>query len=220
MPQFHRTGPLVFSGLICRFLVFATLSVLAACASHNLPPPGPPLSRSDQQCLAELDRRGVQYQVEPQSASTSPACLVHNPIQVSAATVPFSRPTVAACEFVLKFDAFERDVIRPLAKRSFGRDLKSVVHLGAYSCRPTRGGRESEHAHGLAMDIAGFELTDGTLISVKQEWGERGKGRDFLHAVATQACRYFNEVLDPDSDRDHVDHIHLDLGRYKYCIHK
>jgi len=220
VPQFHRTGPLVFSGLICRFLVFATLSVLAACASHNLPPPGPPLSRSDQQCLAELDRRGVQYQVEPQSASTSPACLVHNPIQVSAATVPFSRPTVAACEFVLKFDAFERDVIRPLAKRSFGRDLKSVVHLGAYSCRPTRGGRESEHAHGLAMDIAGFELTDGTLISVKQEWGERGKGRDFPHAVATQACRYFNEVLDPDSDRDHVDHIHLDLGRYKYCIHK
>jgi len=57
------------------------------------------------------------------------------------------------------------------------------------------------------------------MISVKQEWSKRGKGRDFLRAVAAQACHYFNEVLDPDTDRDHVDHIHLDLGRYKYCIH-
>jgi hypothetical protein len=213
------TGSLSFSGLTRCSLAFAALSLLAACASHVPAPPAPPLSYNDQQCLAELNRLGVQYQVEPQSASTSRACLVQNPIRVSAATIPFSRPTVAACNFVLKFDEFEREVIRPLAKRSFGRDLKTVVHFGVYSCRPTHAGRESEHAHGLAMDIAGFELTDGTMISVKQEWGKRGKARDFLRAVATQACHYFNEVLDPDSDRDHVDHIHLDLGRYKYCIH-
>ena len=213
-------GPLAFSGLMRSVLALAALSALAACASHVPAPPAPPLTYNDQQCLAELNRLGVQYQVEPQSASTSRACLVQNPIRVSAATVPFSRPTVAACGFVLKFDQFERDVIRPLAKRSFGRDLKAVVDIGAYSCRSTRAGRESEHAHGLAMDIAGFELSDGTMISVKEEWARRGKGRDFLHAVATQACHYFNEVLDPDSDRDHVDHIHLDLGRYKYCIHK
>ena len=212
-------GPLSISGLMRRSLALAALLMLAACGSHVSAPPAP-LSRNDQQCLAELDRRGVQYQVEPQSASTSQACLVRNPIRVSDATVPFSRPTVAACNFVLKFDQFEREVIRPLAKRSFGRDLKTVIDFGAYSCRSTRAGRESEHAHGLAMDIAGFELSDGTMIAVKEEWTKRGTGRDFLHAVATQACRYFNEVLDPDSDRDHVDHIHLDLGRYKYCIHR
>jgi hypothetical protein len=214
------TGSLSFGGLMCRWLALAALSTLAACASHvSTPPAPPPLSRSDQQCLAELNRLGVQYQVEPQSASTRPACLVQNPIRVSAATIPFSRPAVAACNFVLKFDEFERAVIRPLAKRTFGHDLKTIVHFGAYNCRPTAAGRESEHAHGLAMDIAGFELTDGTMISVKHEWTKRGKARDFLHAVATQACGYFNEVLDPDTDRDHVDHIHLDLGRYKYCIH-
>ena len=213
------TGLLPCRGSIRRLLALAALSALAACASH-VSPPAPPLSRSDRQCLAELDRLGVQYQVEPQSASTSQACLVRNPIRVSAATVPFSRPTVAACEFAVKFDQFEREVIRPLAKRSFGRDLKTVVDIGAYSCRSTRAGRESEHAHGLAMDIAGFELSDGTMISVKDEWTKRGKARDFLRAVATQACGYFNEVLDPDSDRDHVDHVHLDLGRYKYCIRR
>ena len=38
---------------------------------------------------------------------------------------------------------------------------------------------------GLAMDIAGFELTDGTMISVKEDWAAR-PGRDFLRAVATE----------------------------------
>jgi hypothetical protein len=162
----------------------------------------------------------VQYQVERQPASTSRACRIDNPIRVAAATIPFSRPTVASCAFVLEFDKFEREVIRPLARRTFGHDLKTIVHFGAYNCRTTDTGRESAHATGMAMDVAGFVLTDGTMISVKQQWGRRGRGRDFLRAVASQACHYFNEVLDPDSDRDHVDHIHLDLGRWRYCIHR
>jgi hypothetical protein len=201
-----------------RGLSLAALMILTACASHV--PSAPPLSESDAQCLAELDRLGVQYQVERQSASTSRACLVQNPVRVAAATVPFSRPAVAACGFVLQFDKFEREVIRPLAKREFGRDLKTIVHFGAYSCRTTDTGRESEHAKGLAIDVAGFVLTDGTMISVKHDWSKRGNARDFLRAVAQDACGYFSEVLDPDSDHDHVDHIHLDLGRWKYCIHR
>ena len=195
------------------------MALLAACASHGAPPTIP-ISRGDEQCLAELNRLGVQYQVEPQSASTARSCRVENPIRVYAATIPFSRPTVASCAFVLEFDKFEREVIRPLAKREFGHDLKTIVHFGAYNCRTTDKGKESAHASGMAMDVAGFELTDGTMISVKQDWNKRGRERDFLHAVASQACHYFNEVLDPDSDRDHVDHIHVDLGRWKYCVHK
>ncbi len=58
------------------------------------------------------------------------------------------------------------------------------------------------------------------MVSVKRDWGKRGKARDFLRAVAAQACHYFDEVLTPDSDRDHVDHIHLDLGRYKLCVRR
>jgi hypothetical protein len=202
-----------------RAFALSAMALLAACASHEAPPTIP-ISRGDEQCLAELNRLGVQYQVEPQSASTARSCRVENPVRVYAATIPFSRPTVASCAFVLEFDKFEGEVIRPLAKREFGHDLKTIVHFGAYNCRTTDKGKESAHAIGMAMDVAGFELTDGTMISVKQAWNKRGKEHDFLHAVASQACRYFNEVLDPDSDRDHVDHIHLDLGRWKYCVHK
>ena len=211
-------APLSCRRLARRGLSLAALMILTACASHV--PSAPPLSESDTQCLAALDQLGVHYQVEPQSASTSRACLVQNPVRVAAATVPFSRPTVAACGFVLQFDKFEREVIRPLAKREFGHDLKTIVHFGAYNCRTTDTGRESEHAKGLAIDVAGFELTDGTMISVKHDWGKRGNARDFLRAVAQDACGYFSEVLDPDSNRDHLDHIHLDLGRWKYCIHR
>jgi hypothetical protein len=199
--------------------VLAGLALLGLAACSSRPPPLPE-SRSDRECLAELTRLGVQYQVEPQPSSTSRACRVQNPILVTAATVPFSRPATASCAFVLAFDRFEREVVRPLAKREFGHDLKTIVHFGAYSCRSTHSGRESEHAVGRAMDIAGFELSDGTMISVKEDWSKRGRGRDFLRAVASQACHYFNEVLDPDSDRDHLDHIHLDVGRYKLCIHR
>lgn len=195
------------------------LLLLGACTASVAPPPAS-LTRSDQLCLAELDRLGVQYQVAALPASTSPACLVENPVRVSAATLPFSRPAVAACGFVVQFDKFEREVIRPLAKREFGQDLKTIVHLGAYSCRSTRLGRESEHAKGLAIDVAGFELSDGSMITVKQDWTKRGPARDFLRAVAAQACHYFSEVLDPDSDLDHIDHIHIDLGPHKYCVHR
>lgn len=192
---------------------------LAACAARPAAPP-PRVSRGDQQCLAELDRLGVRYRVEPITASANSTCMVENPVLVAAATIPWSRPAVASCSFVVAFDRFEREAVRPLAMRYFGHDIRAITHFGAYSCRATRTGRESEHAKGMAMDVAGFELADGSVVSVKQDWGRRGKARDFLRAVAADACRYFNEVLTPDSDLDHADHIHLDLGPYKLCVRR
>lgn len=192
---------------------------LAACTARPTPPP---LSSGGSQgrCLAELDRLGVRYQIEAEPASVQPACRVETPVEVSAATIPWSRPAVASCEFVVEFDRFEREALRPLAKRYFGEDIKTIIHFGAYSCRTTRAGRESEHAHGLAMDMAGFELADGRAVLVKEAWSRRDAEGQFLHAVAAQACRYFNEVLTPDSDRDHYNHIHVDLGPYKLCVRR
>lgn len=190
---------------------------LAGCAGRAGPPP---LSNADRQCLAELTRLGVDYRPIALPADTKRACRVENPVRVTAATVPFNQPALASCAFVLRFDEFERAVLRPLARSYFAQDLTGVVHFGAYSCRTTREGRESEHAKGIAIDVAGFELANGATISVKSDWYRRGKTRDFLHAVARSACRYFNEVLDPDSDADHRDHIHLDLGPYRLCVRR
>lgn len=190
---------------------------VAACTGRPILPPSSS-SRSPTQCLAELDRLGVRYQVKAEPASAASACRVENPVEVTAATIPWSRPALASCRFVAEFDRFEREALRPLAMRYFGEDIKTIVHFGAYSCRTTRAGRESEHAHGLAMDLAGFELADGRAVLVKEDWSRRGAEGRFLRAVATEACRYFNEVLTPDSDRDHYNHIHLDLGPYRLCV--
>jgi hypothetical protein len=197
----------------------ALAGALAACGTGTTRQP-PIVSQRGKQCLAALDRLGVQYQVAPPTASLGSACRVETPVRVAAATVPWNRPAVASCGLVLAFDTFEREAVRPLALRYFGQDVRTVIHLGAYSCRKTRTGRESEHAHGEALDLAGFELADGTRILVKEEWSRRGKSRDFLHAVAARACAYFNEVLSPDSDSDHYDHIHLDLGPYRLCVRR
>ena len=41
--------------------------------------------------------------------------------------------------------------------------------------------------------------------------------RNFLHHVARNACRYFSVVLTPDSNRDHYNHFHLDIGPGRVC---
>jgi hypothetical protein len=192
---------------------------LGACTARPLPPPvasGKPPA----QCLAQLDRLGVRYEIAPQPAGGIPACFVADPVRVTAATIPWSRPALAACDFVLAFDRFETQALRPLARRYFGEDVKLIEHFGTYDCRTTDTGRPSAHARGLAMDLAGVELADGRQVLVEKDWRPRDSRGRFLHALAAAACRYFNEVLDPDSDRDHWNHIHLDLGPYRLCVRR
>jgi len=182
-------------------LLAASLLALASCATGP-----PPIAR--------------HYETLIQPSATPSACRVDNPVEVAAATIPFSRPVEASCRFIAEFDRFEQEALRPLARRYFSEDLKTIIHYGAYTCRTTRAGRESEHARGLAMDVAGFELADGREVLVKDAWSRRDREGRFLRAVAQAACRYFNEVLTPDSDSDHANHFHLDLGPYRLCVRR
>jgi hypothetical protein len=193
----------------------ALLMALAACAQRIAPPVSPAAG----QCLAELGQRGIQYQPETMPASISP-CSVDNPVRVSAAGVPWNQPGVVSCGFALSLERFTREVVEPAALRYFGKPVRRLRHFGTYSCRETRDGHHSEHAVGKAIDVAGFELQDGTLIMVEHDWRRGGPRGRFLHDIARRACRYFSVVLTPDSNRDHHDHIHLDAGPYHLCWHR
>src|SRR5215469_5087350 len=93
-----------------------------------------------------------------------------------------------------------------------------IDHLGAYSCRAVSGhDKLSEHAYGLAIDISGFRLSDGTSVSVERDWARSGPKSTFLHHAARAACGYFSVVLTPDSNADHFNHFHLDLGPSRLC---
>jgi hypothetical protein len=91
--------------------------------------------------------------------------------------------------------------------------------------------KRSQHAYGLAIDIYGFTLSDGTTLVVE---------RDFHGAIGTATCgpeatigadgdansvtlrnlvcviartRLFNYLLTPDYDAAHRNHLHADIGR-------
>ncbi len=186
------------------------MALLAGCARH--PPPSP----SGAHCLAELDQRGIGWEMAPLEVGSS-ACAVDTPVRVSAASIAWNQPGIVACSFALTLDAFARDDIQPLARAYFGEPVRVIRHFGTYACRPTREGKASLHAHGEAIDIAGFELEDGTVISVEHDWRDHDPRGDFLHALVRAACRRFSMVLTPDSNTDHYNHIHLDSGPYRGC---
>ena len=105
-----------------------------------------------------------------------------------------------------------------MAQQYFGAGVKRLYHFGSYSCRTIRGsGWMSEHATANAFDLAGFGLSDGRSIFLKNDWRGGAAPRAFLHDIRTRACLFFNMVLSPDYNVDHVDHFHLDMGLLMGC---
>ncbi len=110
--------------------------------------------------------------------------------------------------------------MQPLALDELGSRATRVDHLGSYSCRRQNSrtaGRWSQHARGQAIDIAGFRLSDGTTVSVERDWNESGAKGRFLRHLAQRACRYFSVVLTPESNAEHYNHLHLDIGPDRLC---
>ena len=76
----------------------------------------------------------------------------------------------------------------------------------------------SEHAVANAIDIRGFVLDDGRIVSLARHWSSaKGPEAAFLREVNDGACRFFNAVLGPDYNAAHRDHFHLDMGRWRVC---
>ena len=187
--------------------------LLAGCGGA----PAPSLL-SGRACLARLDAQEVSYRTLDEVPGSSASCRVDTAVRVSRVAANLSRPAVMSCALASRLDEFEREVVQPAAKEEFGLRVVRIDHRGSFSCRGVNGGsRLSMHALGLAIDIAGFRLADGSTVSVERDWNEPGPKRRFLRDVARRACKYFSVVLTPDSDAAHHDHLHLDIGRDRLC---
>ncbi len=212
---------LPFSGLGA--LAAVVIAGLAGCAPAAVAPPVPqpqplpaPAPRGEA-CLDQLYTRGVGYELVSERASVG-GCTLFNAVRLKKLLVPFDRPADMTCQMALLMDEFEINVVQVAAQRYFNRRVSLVRQLGSYSCRNVNGTRHlSEHAHGQAIDIGGFELDDGTRITVKDHWKGAGARSLFLHDVARGACRIFNVVLTPNTNADHLGHLHFDLGPYPLC---
>ena len=103
-----------------------------------------------------------------------------------------------------------------LSLRSKGpvREIRVAAH---YACRPRNnqaGGRISEHGKGRAIDISGFEMKSGRVITVLEGW-DHPDTRQAMRRMHRTACGVFGTVLGPDSDRFHRDHFHFDTAKYR-----
>jgi len=209
------------------------LALLGGCA--GAPPPAPPpaaptvLLDPDAACLQELSAAHAEFRAL--GTFGEGRCSIANPVRITAGSVAWNHPGIVSCAMARTLVAFEAEVVQPLARQYFGQGVRRLDHFGTYDCRTRRtetsvaaagmgsskAGRLSEHASGRAIDLAGFQLDDGTEVSVKHDWRRGGATGGFLHAVARAACRRFNVVLTPNHDRLHQDHIHMDIGPYTLC---
>ena len=196
------------------------------------PPPTRPqvLVDPDAACRADLAQEHVEFDILDSFGQGQ--CSIANPVRLKpGGALPLPRPTVLSCSTADVMAHFVSEVVEPLARKHFHRDIKTILHFGTYDCRAVRtetksasgdvggskGGRLSEHSKGRAIDFSGVELSDGQVISVKTHWHAGGEAGAFLHDVARESCKRFNVVLTPNHDRLHADHIHLDTGPHVLC---
>lgn len=149
-------------------------------------------------------------------------CGVETPVRVTAVSgVRLSNPATMDCGTAKALNVWVEKGAKPALRRT-GGGLVALKVAASYSCRTRNnqpGAKISEHGRGRAIDISGFYLADGTLITVLDGWKARATAKP-LKAMHKAACGPFGTVLGPNSDAYHRDHFHFDTARYRsgsYC---
>ncbi|MFY9212870.1 MAG: extensin family protein [Aestuariivita sp.] len=143
-------------------------------------------------------------------------CGISDAVRIrSVAGVSLSQQALMDCNTAKALNRWVKNGVQP-ALRTKGRveQLRVAAH---YACRTRNnqpGARISEHGKGRAIDISGFKMDDGEVITVLEHWNARGY-RTAMRKMHKTACGPFGTVLGPDSDRFHRDHFHFDTASYR-----
>ncbi len=163
------------------------------------------------QCRAALTRSGIAFRnLIPTGEGP---CSLTDRTQMTGAPMSPARP-ISTCPVAVGLQIWLSHGLQQAAQTHLGTKVTRIEHIGTNSCRRINGGRTgpwSEHAHGNAIDIRAFVLSDGRRVSILQDWGKGEKG-DFLKAARDAACDSFRTVLSPDYNAKHANHFHLDQG--------
>ena len=165
---------------------------------------------------------GIQGEPVGRVSGSLQGCGVENAVRVrSVAGIGLSQAAVIDCPTAKALKTWVERSARP-ALRQKGGGLAGLQVAAHYACRGRnnqKGARISEHGKGRAIDISGFRLQNGAIISVLEGWRAQGT-RKPLRQMHQGACGPFGTVLGPDADRHHQDHFHFDTARYRsgsYC---
>ena len=140
-------------------------------------------------------------------------------VSAGGVRAPYDKLT---CETAVALALWLEHEVQPLALEILGQRVAAVRSLGSYACRNIRGDpfwshRRSEHAVANAVDIAGFALADGRVVTIRSHWRSEGAEGRFLRQAHAHACPYFRAALGPGYNAAHRDHFHLDRGPFTSC---
>jgi len=172
-------------------------------------------------CTNTLRDLGAGFASQPDRIA-SPRCGINNNVRLTDIAGIRLRPVETQCHTAVKTALWIKHSVKPAAQNLLGASVERVNHYSSYSCRQIRSaagstGRMSEHATANAIDISGFELSNGSRISLKDHWNAGDARAAFLRAVRDGACDWFKAVLGPDYNALHADHFHFDNGMWMTC---
>ncbi|EAM3193552.1 extensin [Salmonella enterica] len=133
--------------------------------------------------------------------------------------VKLSSSFLASCPLALRSALFVEQQVKPLTETWMKRRLTRIEHLGSYACRNIYhrpDARRSEHASAEALDVSGFQLSDGRKITILRGW-ERDETGPWLRAMLNASCHYYGNGLGPDYNAAHANHFHLGMRGYGVC---
>lgn len=152
-------------------------------------------------------------------------CAVEDVVRLDAVVVRDGRrvaitpPATLRCPMAESVIHWVRDDVTLVAS-DLGAALKSVTVDSSFECRSRNrvaGAKLSEHGHANAIDLRGFTLVNGAVVTLTDPAVDKG-ARERLRQAA---CARFTTVLGPGSDGYHESHIHLDLAErrhgYRMC---
>jgi hypothetical protein len=168
-------------------------------------------------CLEELDRRAVAHEAFRTGRSPIPA-----PVRLEGGIggVRFRKlregaPFIVACELAARLPA--------LAAVLRAHDVVEAQVLSSWRLEP----RTSFHTMGLALDVARFVRSDGSVLDVERDYPlhpdvptcegvDPRPTRDPAAALEALACDLaaragLSTVITPDYSEGHRDHLHLDV---------
>ncbi|MBI1869252.1 MAG: extensin family protein [Methylocystis sp.] len=208
-------------------ILIGLMWALGASPSYSQATPpgnGEPIPESSiDACLTRLSALGVTAQAAPAPLDHNEACVVAMPIQVKTVTgryglgsaIQFPNQPLIDCRLAEPLAHWLGEVVAPIFAANFSSPLRAVRTGPGYECRNRN--REatskiSAHAMGLALDISGFELANGQIVSV-------GSANDpvaeaVLRTIRTAGCGWFTTILGPGADAAHADHLHVDVQQH------
>lgn len=179
-------------------------------------------------CLVDLKQAGVEFS-EAKPIDDGNGCGIDKPLTVRTVLpgIKLEPEATMRCQTALALSRWAKASVLPAAEIAYAPNAPHITVFNqatSYACRNrnnAESGKISEHAHGNAIDIAGFTFSDGKSFVIEPREKDSTLIGAFQRAVTASACLFFTTVLGPASDAAHETHLHLDVmkrkGDFRYC---